>query len=461
MSVSCPRCGFEQPGGEDCAKCGVNFKRYVQVQKRKARSEEGTSGRPSSGVGRFQKEQPEAQARGRVAWPIKRSVVRDICTSLGQLLSSGTGPVMSFQMLAGSARPAVREQLELVAARVEAGGTLAEAMLAAPRLFRSGDAAVVAAFDMAGEPGQGFAAVAANADEAIKARRQLIKNLAYPLFVLVMWILISPVPKLILSGQGAYLRSVGTRGGILIFALVAIFWLLPALLRATPLGDKMKRLCWRLPWPATVWVHHARATFHRALARNLSAGLELFTAVRSAAAATTDPEVVARAERVLERAPSIGLAQPVGQEGLVAHAELVLVVSGEKSGELPQTLTLLSDRYSEARRRGLRNVVAASGTLLFLGVAVVTALSIIDAYRGVAQTAEMLMDGINGPIKDMSELQRSLGEGLGAGGELNLEGLDLNGLDLEGLNLQNLDMEGVGLPGTNFDGSALRDLEPR
>ena len=395
------------------------------------------------------------------AWPIRRSVVRDICVSLGQLLSSGTGAVMSVQMVAGSARAPAREQLELMCSRLEAGATMAAAMRVAPRLFRSGDVAIVAAFDKAGEPGEGFAAVAANVGEAMAARRHLFTSLAYPLFVLVMWILVSPVPLLITAGQRAYLRSVGTRGGVLIAALLVVFWCLPALLRTTRLGDRLKRLCWRLPWPATVWVHHARSIFHRALARNLSAGLELYTAVRSAAAASSDPEVALRAERVLARAPSEGLSRPVGEEGLVHPSELVLVVSGEQSGELPATLKTLSRRYADARRRGLRAVVAVSGTLLFLAVAVLTAISIIDAYQGVAQTAETLMDGLDGPVKDLGDLPRRLTEGLEAGGELKLDGMDLDGLDLRSLELNGRDLRGLGLPSSDVDGPALRQLESR
>ena len=85
-------------------------------------------------------------------------------------------------------------------------------------------------------------------------------------------------------------------------------------------------------------------------------------------------------------------------------------------------------------------------TWVIIGIAVVAVvtLGLIDAYRGIANTAENLMNGIDieSPLKNLKDIE-------------GLEGLDLENLDVEALQKQ--------LPGLNFDVDIpeLRDIERR
>lgn len=466
-AATCPKCGFQQSGDVECARCGIIFAKFLAAQKRKEagpppqRFEEPAALPPAEpaankavapGVGRFQKPPPPVKPLGeRVVLPIRRSVVRDVCLGLSQLLAAGMGAQESLRMVAGSARPSARDSLMAVLKALDEGDELADACVKAPRMFRAGDVETLRAFEQLGEVAQGFKAVSEQADEAIEMRRQLVKQATYPITVLLAHIVITPVPKLIFGTTAQYAMEVLKQAGLLAFGIVVALWGVPALLRATPLGEKLKRLAWHIPWPGSIYRSHIRALFNRTLARNIGGGLELYVSVRSAAAATSDPVVRERIDVALPLIETTGLSQQLASQGLIAPAEAVLVVSGEQSGNLADSLDAVAKRYVAARKAGLKVFMALLGGLFTLLVILVVVFGLLRAYEDVTGIADKFMDEIDleGPFKQIPM------DGM--------EGVDLEQFkdekgQIDMKKLQGIDLDN--LPG-GFDIPEFRDMERR
>jgi len=282
--------------------------------------------------------------------------------------------------------------LGAVRKRLRGGATLAQSVKAAPTLFGPDDVAILSGYEAVGAPGHGFAAIADRLTERLALRHQLVRSLTYPTIVLVVQAFTSPITLLVTGGGygAAVLKQLALISGV----YAALFVAVPALLRSTSAGRVVRRLAWSAPFVGTAYVAHTRAVFCRALGRSLQAGLELFKALRGAAAATNDGEVRRRVERV-EVAVRMGepLAPQLGAHGLVAPNDAVLVVSGERAGTLPEALGRLGERYAEQRTRGFRLMMGVVGAALTIIVIIVVMMTVIGAYKGMmGQTDSVLKE---------------------------------------------------------------------
>jgi len=155
----------------------------------------------------------------------------------------------------------------------------------------------------------------------------------------------------------------------------------------------------------------------------------LAKALRSAAAATNDESLMRRIGSAVVALPQTGLAKPLVDLGLVRAVDLVVLTSGERSGALVESLSVLSARYHTARNAGLtwfNRVIACVVTAIMV---VVIALSIIDTYRGITRQTDTILDAI---------------------------GSDAESLDVEWL--KDMDVNSFTLPGA---GDGLREMSTR
>lgn len=388
--VQCPRCAFEQPDAAECAGCGVIIAKW------RART-----AAPAA---------PSAAAPLPIAAPVarresaraSRAAVRDLTLGLSRLLAAGVSLDEALGLLAASASGGLRAALEGTRERVRSGSGLADAMSVWPGVFRPEDVLLVRVAEKTGDVAPALETLSHGIDASLALRRRLIAGLTYPALLLGSSILLGPIPKVLLQG-GSYLKEVAIPLLWIGAAALGVVYGLPRLLR-TPAGAALRRAAWSLPWPATVYVAHVRALFCRGLGRNVAVGLGLTESIRLAAEVTSDPSARDGAEVACSalRAGQ-GLSGPLGDQGLVARADIVLLVSGERSGTLDLALGALGDRYAAELARGLKTLMTVVNTILTIAVFAYSASGVIKGYEGLSGGTEDMMKQIEKemPIIDM------------------------------------------------------------
>lgn len=403
--MTCPNCRFEQPDSPECARCGIVFAKW-RARHEKPPAPTRTPEPPAKPASIGLKKQP-APPVPREAGVLRPSpgALRDACTGLALLLRAGIGIVEALRTLSASSSKALHAPLNRVAILVAEGATVSEAMQRFPALFSLADVGVMRAAERVGELARGFDIIADGHRERLELRTQLLRSAIYPLIVVVVHIFLAPI-TILLESPKAYMVVVSRHLAILVGAILLCVFGVPALARVPRVNGTLKRAAWRLPWPATVYVAHARTLFVRTLGRGLAAGLALFESLRGASAVTNDPEVEARAQ-VISDAVVDGqeLAPQLTRSGLVARPDATILVAGEQSGRLAETLETLGRRYAEQRARALRNLATVIGTGLTVAVLVAVALSTIGAYKKVMSGPEELMKEIekSSPLKDLPQ----------------------------------------------------------
>ena len=387
--MQCPRCGFEQPPGIECARCGIVFAKW-QARQQPASPAPSVESAPVE----------ERPARGRASWLLRpsRGSVRDMCTSLARLLDAGIPIIEALRNLAGGAGKRLRRALDDVASAITGGLGLGDAVSRHPDVFRRSDMQLIRAAEQTGDIALALRVIAQSLDSWIGVRRRLTKAAMYPLLVLVSSILIMPIPTLVLGSAADYFGGVTVNLLIVAAVIFALLVGVPWVWSNTPVGTFMKRACWRLPWPCTLYVAQIRAAFARNLAHNLAAGLPLFESLRAAAAVPGDRVAVERIETVCGRLEAgEELSDPLSVSGLVAPNDQMVLMSGERSGALVESLEALADNRSDQFVRGLNTLLVVLGTLMTVAVFAYVALRIVDAYSSLAA-------GVDGGLNDAMEL---------------------------------------------------------
>jgi type II secretory pathway component PulF len=405
----CPKCGHQPALGEECPACGVVYAKWRPPGERPtalARAE-------------APKAKPAAASAPGTSWGgFARAELGTFCTSLAELLEAGVSVHESLALIRSSTTRRLRALAEGLGTRIAAGDGLADALGGYPGAFSLADVEVVRAGERTGRVAEALRTVAAEQEAAIRVRRRLWKGAAYPLTVLGLSIVIGPIPELVLGSAQGYLLGVVGHLAAVGTAMAAIVVGIPWLLSRSAIGHPVRRALWRLPWPATLYVHRVRASFGMTLGRNLAAGLPVFAALRSAGQATGDPraaEAAGTACDAVER--GAGLADALAPSGLAAPEDLLLVHTGERSGSLEASLervrALASDRYA----RGLNRLLSLVGVLFTLVVFLYVALGVLGAYEQVTAAVKGPLDEIERELHKLmppsGDLERELDRMLG------------------------------------------------
>ncbi len=326
-----------------------------------------------------------------------RRATRDLCVNLSRLLRAGIGITEALETLAQGASPGdyVGAALLDIRRELDRGDGLSVALGRHPRLFRRAEIQAVRAAERIGELSPAFDAIAEAIDGWLHARGALARRATYPMMVLLVGVVVGPLPKVVTSGAGAYGRLVGTNLALIAALVLGCVFGLPWLMRNTRLGEEVRRLAWRLPWPARIYRDHVRATFYAVLARNLGAGLPVFEALGSAGAVTADARTEAAATSA-GRAVGEGseLAPALVDAGLVPSSERMMVVAGERAGTLDESLRVMATLYRERAAAGLGRLMSVLGGALTVLVFIFIALSILGTFQDVQKSTTDVMDMI-------------------------------------------------------------------
>jgi len=313
---------------------------------------------------------------------------------LGQLTSAGVTLVAALELLernppSRSYRPELRRILE----SIRRGSTFSEALHETGRWLPSFDIALLHAGEHSGRLPNCFKLLADHYADRARLARQVLSDVAYPLFVLHFAVFIFPFAQFFLSGDwlGYLAKTVGILAPLYAAAIVMLYALQGR--RGEEWREMMERILHPIPVLGSARRELALARLASALEALISAGVTILEAWDIAALACGSPTLrrtVARWQPQFRagRTPADVLADTSAFPELFAN----LYRTGEVSGQLDDSLKNLHKYYQEEGTRKLHLVARWLPRFAYFLIMLVVAWKIISFYLGYFQQVN---DAIN------------------------------------------------------------------
>jgi type IV pilus assembly protein PilC len=303
---------------------------------------------------------------------------------LAQLLRAGVPLARAVERLVPLSRGNVQAALQRISTVLASGGTAQEAF-AAPPQFRGLDAAVLSASDKAGRLDKGLEQAAAYYEALAEARGRLLVKVAYPIFILHFAGLAFSVPLLFGDGGGweRFVWAFGVYLGCLwglMFGAVLLFRLATRAAASSPAVD---RILARLPVVGKLRRAFALSRFCLAYDMQLEAGVNVMSALETAAHASGGASYVAAAQGAL---PSLrageSLSVVLTKSQAFPEPLLRAVTVGEDTGQLDAELVRAANTYREAALKRLDVIVEWAPRAALIFVAVYVGWRILEFVAG-------------------------------------------------------------------------------
>lgn len=253
--------------------------------------------------------------------------------------------------------------------------------------FPGGDPFVVAMIEQgeaSGRLDEAFVELEATVKKRIARRNQLIRDLAYPAFLVVIFLLLWPVPKLFNQSVEVYLACVVPPFLVLGALLFVAVQVLPRVRLADDLAYQLHRSLLFFPFLGRLTRAFAQARFGRALGLLLRSGIPMDRALDLAASAAGNRYVRLRLLPVLD---SIRSGQPLSKAmaplaDVFSTTFVAMVATGEASGDLDRTLLNVADLFEQEAQTALETIMKIVGPLINVIVLLSLAGYVISFYWG-------------------------------------------------------------------------------
>lgn len=297
-----------------------------------------------------------------------------------QLLRSGTSLPQALERLASTAGGSLRGFLRQLSAALARGDTLSEA-LARMSAISEMERSAVAALERTGRMEDGLQQLANYFEALNRARGEIIRRSAYPVFILHLGVLLMNLPVIFTAGAPEYLKRTGTLL-LCFYGAAAILALLIPLLRDAGSRDPgIDGILRAIPLVGKIRRAFALSRFCSAYDMQLNAGVNVMDSLQAAARASRSGMVYAAVKGAL---PAVRSGERVGPllakyRAFPREMKQSLVVA-EDTGSLDSELPRLAEEY---QREGLIRLGTFSEwmpRLIYLGVVGFLAWNIISGY---------------------------------------------------------------------------------
>jgi general secretion pathway protein F len=333
-----------------------------------------------------------------------------VTRELATLLDAGLALDRALEVLSGIAEDeVVRAMLLRIRDEVRGGATLSAALAGQSGIFSRLYLNMVRAGEAGGALAKVLLRLSEHLERADELRATVVSALIYPTILVavsalsVMTLLIFVVPQFtqlleesgktlplatqIVVNTGNFLR--GYWWAILAAAAGAVY------LFRRRLEDPAARLRWdawllRLPLAGDLIAKVEVARFARTLGTLIGNGVALLPAL-SIAKETLGNSLLGEAlgRVAAEVKAGRGLGRPMLQEGLFPKLAVHMVMVGEETGRLEQTLLRVAEVYDREVQRALKRVLTLLEPALILGLAVVIAAIILSILLALLSVNEL------------------------------------------------------------------------
>ena len=303
---------------------------------------------------------------------------------LSAMTKAGVGLIDAVEMLSRTPGAwSFRRPLTSLLDQLKQGSTFTEAVQNLSGWLPSFDVSLLEAGEKSGRLDACFQLLSNYYAERAQLARTVLANLAYPIGIVHLAILISPAPIRTLVVEGNVIKFLGMVGPPLLIldgGILALMWacqgrhgdfwrsMTELLLRPIPILGKARR-------------HLALARLSIALESLLNAGVTVVEAWELAAGASGSPALRRtvrnwRPEVVGGKTP----AEAISESGQFPEMFTSLYSTGEKTGTLDQTLRRLHDYYQDSATRKLRAIAQWTPRLVYFVIMLVIAYSVLSFW---------------------------------------------------------------------------------
>ncbi|HIA04491.1 MAG TPA: hypothetical protein EYN66_21780, partial [Myxococcales bacterium] len=227
--MQCPKCGSEQPDASmECMACGIIFAKYqANIAAPSPRAPEARPPKPAS-------KRQKTTAVKRLS--VEQS--RDFCLSISQLCAAEESLLTALSMLEDSATPLLRAALKHMQQELAQHGS---ATRACKDVFPEQVTNIISVYEKLGFASVGFETAALVLDGRGQFRMELLRRLSYPLLLLLMAGIMTPLSKLVTGSVNDYLSTAGANLLLLGGFVAALFWGIPYVLKQSSLGARLEK----------------------------------------------------------------------------------------------------------------------------------------------------------------------------------------------------------------------------
>ncbi|HNQ72490.1 MAG TPA: type II secretion system F family protein [Verrucomicrobiota bacterium] len=332
-------------------------------------------------------------ARNWLVTPGQLTRQAELYFQLGQLMASGLPLLQSLEHLERHPpSPGLRRLLQPLRAAIQAGSSFSDATAAAGRWVPLFDQALLQAGEHTGRLDTFLHVLAEYYRDRARTLRQMLTELAYPVFLFHFAVCVLPFPAFFLSGNlSLYLLK--TLGVLLpLHAIVLlVIWVFQ-----TQHGPRLRALLERCLHPIPLLGGGRRALalarLSLALEALLNAGVSIIEAWDLAGAVSGSP-YLQRTIRAWQPAVRAGRTPAEAVIGSHAFPDLFenQYHAGEVAGKLDENLRWLHQHYQEEGLRKIHLVCQWLPRFIYLLIALFIAYKIVSFYSGYFQQVNEVM----------------------------------------------------------------------
>jgi len=341
---------------------------------------------------------------------VKTREVIDISNQLATLLQSGITLLTSLKLLEGqTSKKAMKKVFSSLIEDIQGGASLSQALARYPQVFSNTYCQVIKASEQAGTLELGMRQASVYLEKRAAAQQKFTRAMMYPTFVMIMAVAVSillvivALPPMVdlfnsfdaeLPWTTRMLTVVANfildNRLTLLGVIVALVFIIYALLKLPSLQLAKDKLVLRLPVIGNIIIERSMAMFCQTASMLLKAGLRLPPIIDIVI--QTNRNKVLRQLFTLVRERLVqgeGLSQPMSQNKLVPPLLVEMIMVGEKTGAMDNTLGSLADFYEnkiDRRIDMLLSMIEPVLTVLVGGVVIFIALSMITPLYSILKS---------------------------------------------------------------------------
>jgi type II secretory pathway component PulF len=274
--------------------------------------------------------------------------------------------------------------------------TLAEALAEHPRYFSKLELALIKTGETAGRLDEVFKNLADWFDFRLELQRTFLNKLMYPLFLIHFAALIMPFPAFF-QGGNAIQYALSSALILAPFYIIGIvFFLILPLARQTlpPFAALTDRLILYIPFIRGVVIKLEMLRFATTFRMSTMAGVGLMETVNLAADVCVNSSIQSKIRGLCECVDrGEPLSRGMQRSGLFPRMVVQMFETGEKGGKLDEITAKITEYYTEEVKTSLGRLVKVLNFVIYLGIMLFIAWSIIRSYAGHFAEIEKLYDG--------------------------------------------------------------------
>lgn len=326
---------------------------------------------------------------------VRTGVTHAVLATYYRLLAQCVESGISLQQSLGSLetqtgmKPELVRVTEAVRTSLSQGQTFTEAVSPFPNVFSPLAIGLIQVGENIGALGANLKKLGDIHEQRHRTFQAVVKEVTYPLLLVMMAAYVVPVPLIFMQGFSAYVLAMipRTLGFLLAGALIVLG---PAVARALFSRRAVHAFGLQLPVFGAAYRQLCLARFSRALGSSISAGVEMGKSVELALRATSNAVIEDRIEAQMPVIQREGLGPALVKTGLFKPEQTSTVDIGERTGNLGANLLQLADACEEDGRRTL----GYGGKILGFGLfALVVVISILSVLSGSLQNMQHFGEG--------------------------------------------------------------------